>query len=320
MPELDAGTNLILIIDDSADTIRLLSGMLKGHGQILFATSGEAGIRLAQAQQPALILLDVEMAGMNGYEVCAALKTDPTTTDCAVIIVTAHTGMGSEIRALEAGAVDFITKPFNPPVVQARVQTHLRLQQHTAMMRQLANRDGLTGLYNRRYFDKALTQEFERHRRQHLSLALALIDIDHFKAYNDHYGHPQGDICLQRVATAISTATRRPGELAARYGGEEFVVILPHSDADDTKRYGERLCEVVRSLQLPHHASATAAMVTISIGSVSMVPSEESTTLQLIALADQALYQAKAAGRNRAIVSTWPLMPRPIGKGSPHAV
>ncbi len=306
MPELDAEPNLILIIDDSADTIRLLSGMLKDQGQILFATSGEMGIGLAQSRQPALILLDVEMTGMNGYEVCAALKADPATKECAVIIVTAHTGMDSEIRALEAGAVDFITKPFNPPVVRARVQTHLRLQQHTAMMRQLANRDGLTGLYNRRCFDEFLTQEFERHRRQRLPLALALIDIDHFKAYNDHYGHPQGDVCLQRVATAIDTVARRPGELVARYGGEEFVIILPHIDAHGARKYGERLCEVVRNLQLAHQASETAATVTISVGVASLVPTVESTTLQLIALADQALYQAKAAGRNRAIVSTRP--------------
>ncbi|WP_044874457.1 diguanylate cyclase [Pseudomonas sp. LFM046] len=306
MPELHADPSLILIVDDSVDTIRLLSGMLKDQCQILFATSGEKGIGLARLHQPALILLDVEMTGLNGYEVCAALKADPTTKDCAVIIVTAHTGMDSEIRALEAGAVDFITKPFNPPVVRARVQTHLRLQQHTAMMRQLANRDGLTGLYNRRCFDEALTQEFERHRRQSLPLALALIDIDHFKAYNDHYGHPQGDVCLQRVATAIETAARRPGELVARYGGEEFVTILPHCDAHDAKKFAERLCEVVRSLQLAHRTSETAELVTISVGVASLVPSVESTTLQLIALADQALYQAKAAGRNRATVSTRP--------------
>ncbi|MCO6060298.1 diguanylate cyclase [Pseudomonas sp. MOB-449] len=306
MPELHAEPNLILIIDDSADTIRLLSGMLKTQGQILFATSGEKGIGLARSQRPTLILLDVELGGMNGYEVCAALKADPATRDCAVIIVTAHTGMDSEIRALEAGAVDFITKPFNPPVVQARVQTHLRLQQHTAMMRQLANRDGLTGLCNRRCFDEALMQEFERHRRHRLPLALALIDIDHFKAYNDHYGHPEGDICLQRVAKAIDAVARRPGELVARYGGEEFVVILPHSDAHSARRYGDRLCEVVRSLELAHQASETADKVTISVGVASLVPTVQSTSQQLIALADQALYQAKTAGRNRAILCPLP--------------
>lgn len=306
MPELDAGSNPILIIDDSADTIRLLSGMLKDQGTILFATNGETGIRLAQLQQPALILLDVEMAGMNGYEVCAALKTDPATKDCAVIIVTANTGMEHEIAALEAGAVDFISKPFNPPVVRARVQTHLRLQQHAAIMRQLANRDGLTGLYNRRYLDERLSQEFERHRRQQLPLALAIIDVDHFKAYNDYYGHPQGDACLQGVANAINTVASRPGELVARYGGEEFAVILPHTDAAGAEKYGRWLCALVGDLQIPHQGSATAPTVTISVGLVAMVPPVQGSTQQLIAAADQALYQAKTAGRNRAIVNHWP--------------
>ncbi|MBC9251246.1 hypothetical protein A9179_13255 [Pseudomonas alcaligenes] len=306
MPELDPESNLILIIDDSPDAIRLLNSMLKDLGRILFATNGEAGIQLAQREQPALILLDVEMAGMNGYEVCTALKTAPTTQDCAIIIVTANTGMEHEIAALEAGAVDFISKPFNPPVVRARVQTHLRLQQHAAMMRQLVNRDGLTGLYNRRYLDEVLVQEFERHRRQHLPLALAIIDVDHFKAYNDHYGHPQGDACLQRVARAINTVARRPGELVARYGGEEFAVIVPHTDTADAEKYGQWLCELIRELQIPHQHSATAPQVTISVGLVSVVPSGQGSVQQLLAAADQALYQAKSDGRNRAIVNHWP--------------
>lgn len=303
MPESDAGSSLILIIDDSVDTIRLLNGMLTDQGKILFATNGEAGIRLAQLQQPALILLDVEMTGMNGYQVCAALKADPSTQDCAVIIITANTGMEHEIAALEAGAVDFISKPFNPPVVRARVQTHLRLQQQAALMRQLANRDGLTGLYNRRYLDELLAQEFERHRRQQLPLALAIIDVDHFKAYNDHYGHPQGDACLQAVANALDTLSRRPGERVARYGGEEFAVILPYTDAAEAEKYGQWICEQVQALQIPHQGSATAPTVTISVGLVSRVPTLECSTQQLVAAADQALYKAKADGRNRAILN-----------------
>ncbi|MDT4826123.1 Chemotaxis response regulator protein-glutamate methylesterase [compost metagenome] len=306
MPGLDDGPSVILIIDDSADSIRLLSSMLKDQGQILFATSGEQGIGLAQLQQPTLILLDVEMSGMNGYEVCAALKNDPATRDCAVIIVTANTGMECEIKALEAGAVDFITKPFNPPVVRARVQTHLRLQRQTTLMRQLANRDGLTGLYNRRYFDEALALEFERHRRQQLPLAVALIDVDHFKAYNDHYGHPQGDVCLQSVARAINTVSRRPGELVARYGGEEFAVILPHTDAIGAEKYGGWLCELVRELGIDHHYSATAPRVTISVGIASLAPPVQGSMQQLIEATDKALYQAKTDGRDRATVYQWP--------------
>jgi diguanylate cyclase (GGDEF)-like protein len=303
MSDLVAEQNLILIIDDSVDAIRLLSGMLKDQGQILFATRGETGIRLAQERKPQLILLDVEMPGMSGYEVCTALKADPSTSGCPVIVITAHTGVDSEIAALASGAVDYITKPFNPPIVRARVQTHLRLQQQHLLLIQLANRDGLTGLYNRRYFDGALASEFERHRRQKIPLGLILIDIDHFKAYNDSYGHQSGDECLKRVAAAIGTVTRRPGEVAARYGGEEFVVILPHTGTDDLQQQGEWICKQVCHLNLEHQSSPTASSVTISAGLASAVPNQSDAMQQLIAAADRALYQAKSAGRNRAVMS-----------------
>lgn len=303
MPNLLAEQSLILIIDDSVDMIHLLSGMLEHQGQILFATNGEDGIRLARQRQPQLILLDVEMPGMNGYEVCATLKNDPDTHDCAIIFVTAKTGMESEIAALEAGAVDFITKPFNPAVVRVRVQTHLKLQQHDAMMTRLASRDGLTGLYNRRYFDEALTGEFERHRRQKLPFSLALIDIDHFKAYNDSFGHLNGDDCLKSVAAAISNSTHRPGEIVARYGGEEFVTILPHTDHAAAQQYGELICARIRGLNITHPLSTAANNVTVSVGLACVVPHEGESTQLLIAAADRVLYQAKSAGRNRAIVT-----------------
>ena len=156
MPTLLEQRSLILIIDDSVDTIRLLSGMLKDQGQILFATSGAEGIQLAHQRQPQLVLLDVGMPEMDGYEVCRQLKGDLDTQDSAILFVTAQSDMASEIEALDAGAVDFITKPLNPPVVRARVRTHLKLQRTSAELMQLANKDGLTGLFNRRYFDEQL--------------------------------------------------------------------------------------------------------------------------------------------------------------------
>ncbi|MES2354052.1 MAG: diguanylate cyclase [Pseudomonadota bacterium] len=298
MPDTPETSSLMLIIDDSVDNIRLLSGMLKDQGQILFATSGEAGIQLAQQRQPDLILLDVEMPHMNGYAVCRQLKADANTQRSAVIFVTAHTTAESEIEALEAGAVDFITKPLNPPVVRARVQTHLRLQHHSAALSKLAVRDSLTGLYNRRYFDDQLENEFKRHRRQQLPLGLALIDVDHFKMYNDGYGHQEGDICLGKVANAINSSTRRPGEIVARYGGEEFVVILPYATPEDAQKYGELICKRIQELNIAHAHSATAHNVTVSVGLTSAVPDDSNSTRQLIKAADDALYQAKFAGRN----------------------
>jgi diguanylate cyclase (GGDEF)-like protein len=290
----------ILIIDDSPDIIRLLGAMLKDQGQILSATTGAAGIHLACQRQPDLILLDVEMPNMNGYEVCRALKSDPATQRCAIIFVTAHHSAESEIAALEAGAVDFITKPLNQPVVRARVQTHLRLQLHSETLSKLANKDGLTGLFNRRYFDEQLEKEFQRHKRQKLPLGIVFIDIDYFKRYNDSYGHLQGDICLQSVAKAIDTSTRRPDEIVARYGGEEFIVILPYTAPSDAHSYGNWICRRVQELGIEHAQSSVATTVTISAGATSMIPGSTETVQDLITAADEALYQAKAAGRNCA--------------------
>lgn len=300
MSELPVEPDLILIIDDSVDAILLLSDMLEGQGNILFATNGQSGIELAKQRHPRLILLDVDMPQMNGYEVCRILKSSPDTRECAVIFVTGNSTMESEVAALEAGAVDFITKPLNPPVVRARVRTHLNLQRHTLALAQLASRDGLTGLFNRRYFDEQLERELDRHRRQRLPLGLALIDIDHFKTYNDGYGHQQGDACLIRVAGAIGAGTRRPGEAIARYGGEEFVVILPYTSSEDAQKYGNWICEHVRSLNITHVFSTTSQVVTVSVGVTSVIPDHKMDAGALIRAADQALYQAKSSGRNRS--------------------
>lgn len=298
MDDIAAETHsLILIIDDSPEAIRLLAGMLNDVGQIIFATDGATGIRLARQRQPHLILLDVDMPDMNGYEVCRTLKADPYTRNCAIIFVTAMVSSKSEIKALAAGAVDFISKPLNPPVVRARVQTHLKLRHQSAALAQLASRDGLTGLYNRRYMNNQLEKEFQRHKRQTLPLSIAMIDVDYFKPYNDGYGHIEGDACLKRIAACIGSNSRRPGELAARFGGEEFAVILPHTTAADAEKYGERLRASVHRLNIGH-AYAPAGCITVSVGVASVIPGESSTPEQLLAAADEALYAAKAAGRN----------------------
>lgn len=293
----DSGCS-ILIIDDSVETIRFLSGMLRDLGQISFATSGEAGLQLANQRPPDLILLDVEMSAMDGYDVCRKIKSNPTTQHCAVIFVTAHSTAESEVAALEAGAVDFIAKPLNPPVVRARVQTHLRLQLNSMALAKLASKDALTGLYNRRYFDSVAEKEMHRHRRQKLPLTIVFIDVDCFKAYNDGYGHQQGDICLRQVANAIDFATRRPDEVVARFGGEEFIVILPYNSPEDAGAYGEWICRRVQELEIPHAFSHVAPHVTISVGATSRVPQEGDTMQTFVRSADEALYLAKSSGRN----------------------
>lgn len=292
----------ILIIDDNPDTIRLMSAMLREQARVLFATNGMAGLEIARAQRPQLILLDLQMKSMDGFAVCERIMADPDLRHCPVIFVTASSGVESEIACLDAGAVDFITKPLSGPVVQARVRTHLRLQAALASLDTLAHKDGLTGLHNRRYFDEQFALEVARHRRQGAALGVALVDVDHFKLYNDHYGHQMGDECLRAVAQALAQCTRRPGELVARYGGEEFVVLLPNSCEDEVQRYGSWICEHVAGLQLPHAASLVAPHVTISAGLCSLAPDTGDTQASLLEAADKALYEAKRAGRNRAML------------------
>ena len=289
----------ILIIDDNADTIRLLSSMVRDQARVLFATSGMAGLEIARAERPQLILLDVEMKSMDGFEVCAGIMADPGLRHCPVIFVTASSGIESEIACLDAGAVDFITKPLNAAVVQARVRTHLRLQGALASLEVLASKDGLTGLYNRRHFDQQFAVEIARHRRQQASLGVVLVDVDHFKLYNDHYGHQMGDECLRTVARELAACTRRPGELVARYGGEEFVVLLPATSVEELLRYGQWICEHIEALKLPHAASGVGAHVTVSVGLCAAVPDAAATPALLLDIADKALYQAKRSGRNR---------------------
>jgi diguanylate cyclase (GGDEF)-like protein len=293
--------NLILIIDDDVDTIRVLTAMLGDQADILFATDGVSGISLARLRRPQLILLDVEMPAMNGYEVCRQLKSSDDTAGIAVMFVTAKASMEEEVSALEAGAVDFITKPLNPPVVRARVQTQLKLQSHVEALGRLVNDDGLTGIHNRRFFDSQFELEYRRHKRHGAMLAVALIDIDHFKQYNDGYGHQRGDACLTQIARTLAQVTRRPGEIVARYGGEEFVAILPNTPAEEAEKYAEWLCQRVAALREPHAWSGVADHLTVSVGVCAGVPSEALSLEAMLAAADAALYAAKQGGRDRAV-------------------
>jgi diguanylate cyclase (GGDEF)-like protein len=296
-PQPDA----ILIIDDDPGTIRMLSAIVQGEAETLFSTDGVAGLALARARRPLLILLDVEMAGMDGYEVCRRLKADPACAEIAVIFVTAHHSMDSEVRALEAGAVDFITKPLNPPVVLARVRTHMRLQRHGMALEQLTRRDTLTGLFNRRHFLQVAEIELARLRRQELPLALAFIDIDYFKLYNDGYGHQAGDTCLVEVAHELAASARRPSECVARFGGEEFVALLPYCDATQARDFGAWCCTRISARALPHIYQPGGKTVSISIGLTALVPQEHTSVASMLYTADRALYLAKEAGRNRAV-------------------
>jgi diguanylate cyclase (GGDEF)-like protein len=295
------GKGRVLIVDDAIENIRILNSMLKDEHEVVFALDGRKALDIARDQAPDIILLDAVMPDLDGYAVCAELKAAPTTRDIPVLFVTALNTTEDETRALDAGAIDFITKPVSAAVVRARVRTHLTLKRQSDMLRQLAMTDGLTGVANRRNFDEALEKEWRRCERARQPVSLIMADVDHFKAYNDNYGHQAGDSCLAAVAAAMGGCVRRPPDMVARYGGEEFVVLLPQEDADGAAAVAERILDRVRGLGIDHAHSSCAKHVTVSLGVATMMPARDRFPAGLVAAADSALYRAKETGRNRHV-------------------
>lgn len=307
----------LLLVDDDPGTILALSRMLSGCGSMRFATNGGDAMRLARETVPDLILLDGEMPGMSGFEVCKALKADAALAEVPVIFVTSYNAPEMEVAGLELGAADFITKPLNGALVLARVRMQLRFKQMSDELRRIARIDGLTGVANRRMFDEGLAHEWSRALRSAKPLALLMMDVDYFKRYNDRYGHLQGDACLRAVAQALQVGKQRPADLVARYGGEEFALLLPETPPEGALRIAQRLLDGVAALAIPHEASLVVPTVTISIGICCFDESSHAwvepgeaarggavqcacTAQDLLRGADQALYAAKSAGRAQA--------------------
>jgi len=298
----------ILIVDDDPVMVRVLARILAPMGEILFATDGESALRMVRERSPDAVLLDVEMPGMSGFDVCRAIKEDPSNADLPILFVSGHTDIETEAKGLEVGAVDYIMKPPSPPIVRARMRTQLVLRERTRQLLRLASIDGLTALANRRSFDETLDLEWRRARRNRTPLSLALIDIDFFKRYNDHYGHQAGDDCLKTVAATLAHAAERPGEIVARYGGEEFAVVLPLCDVPTARALAEKMRKRVADLALPHAGSLIGDHVTISCGVATLVGDIDTAEAMpdeaaLITAADQALYAAKEAGRDQVQVN-----------------
>ena len=288
---------LILAIDDTPANLLTLGNALGDEFELQFATSGATGLALAIESPPDLILLDVMMPDMDGYETCHRLQADQATRDIPIIFITAQNSPDDETRGLEAGALDFISKPVNPAVLRARVRTHLTMKRMADQLRSMALIDDLTGIANRRCLDETLENEWRACQRASTPLAIAMIDIDHFKRLNDSYGHQLGDACLMAVASALKACLGRPHDLIARYGGEEFICLLPGTDLAGARAKAEELRQSVQDLGIPNEGVSTA--VTISIGLAVVIPTTKMTPNQLVESADNQLYEAKRTGRNR---------------------
>lgn len=303
----------ILIIDDTPANIQILHAVLGESYSIFFAASGREGISMARKELPDLILLDIMMPEMDGYAVCKELKGDPRTRQVPIIFITAMGTVEDETKGLELGAIDYITKPFSPPIVKARVKNHLELKRHRDLLEKasieldkknltlnlLAREDALTGLANRRYFNEVLASEIRRARRSRQLLSLILCDVDFFKNYNDHYGHVAGDKCLQAIGHLLLQTFKRATDLPARYGGEEFVVIFPDTPPGNAGHLAEKLRQGMMAQAIPHAFSTAADVVTLSFGVIEALPTRERNAEWYINEADKALYRAKEKGRNQ---------------------
>jgi len=290
----------ILIVDDTPLNIKTLGEVLRNEYDIMVATSGVKALEIANSDAaPDLILLDVMMPDMDGYEVCRRLKNSTRSQAIPVIFVTAKHEMEDEMRGLELGAVDYITKPFSMPIVRMRIKTHLTLKKKSDMLEWLTCTDGLTNIANRRRFDEFFKQEWHRGRRSGNCLSLIFTDIDYFKRYNDHYGHPAGDDSLVTVARILDQSLVRSTDFVARYGGEEFVAVLPETSMESALAIAEQIRYNVAQAKIPHLHSDAADHLTLSLGVASTVPVDDVVPDDLLKAADTALYQAKAAGRNR---------------------
>ena len=290
------------MIDDQIDNIEVLDSILADDYRVLFATNATDALRLSQEQRPDLILLDVVMPDMDGYELCTRLRQNPATRDIPVIFVTARDQDDDEAIGLRRGAVDYLTKPLNPVIVRLRVKSHLELKRYRDYLAEQSKTDGLTGIANRRRFDEYLESQWQYAIRTGTPLSLIMIDVDHFKAYNDLYGHVAGDDCLKTIAQALADALPRRTDLVARYGGEEFACLLPAADHSGALLAAKRLHEQVAARQLQHAHSSTGPFVTISVGVASLYPGRhENDAGILVELADRRLYHAKQTGRNRVV-------------------
>ncbi|MGK7918590.1 MAG: diguanylate cyclase [Trichodesmium sp.] len=457
---LETITENILIVDDQLLNLRVLTSMLtRKNYQVRKATDGETAIEAVKIEPPDLIILDIKMPEMDGYQVCECLKSDAETKDIPVIFISALTDVFDKVKAFKVGGIDYITKPFAEAEVLARIENQLIIQKQQKLLKQkhnlldkkhrilqqeiknrkqievclsqsrkllssilnssldgiaaleavrnyqtkkiedfrcleinsiiaevfnkqredlignlvvkniinkidvnlfpdfvkvvetgislekdfsyehqgeekwysyiavkladgfsitirditarkklelelhnLANLDGLTGISNRRIFDKTLAKEWQICQREKQPLTLILIDIDYFKKYNDDYGHQQGDDCLICVADALAQVVKRPRDMVARYGGEEFVLILPNTQHEGAIAISEQIQQRIRELAITHESSEVSAIVSLSLGIASVIPATESSPQELINMADQALYQAKKQGRDRAVI------------------
>ncbi|MFT2091857.1 diguanylate cyclase [Paraglaciecola sp. 2405UD69-4] len=300
IPELKKQT--LMIVDDYQANLQAMIGLFDLYYNVVVKDNAKDAIQYAIHEEVDLILLDVDMPEMDGYEACSILKSDPITSHISIIFVTAATDVEEEEKGLLLGAVDYVTKPVNLSILRIRVKNQMELIYYRKQLEILSCVDGLTGAANRRQLDTMLLQHYAAAVRMGNCLSVMMIDIDNFKSFNDMYGHAEGDDCLKKVAKAITAVQQRETDLVGRYGGEEFAVSLQNTDIEGCIVVAEQILERVRNLNIEHAGSPVHKRVTVSIGlavfKASANANENLTLEQLLHQADEQLYKAKSKGKN----------------------
>ena len=290
----------ILVIDDSPVQANLLKSILEDTYEVTTVNTGEGGLAYATSGEYILILLDVIMPSINGFEVLTLLQDNANTRDIPVILITSLSDYQNEERGLTLGAVDYISKPFHPLVVKARVNTHVKLYQYRSQIQRQATLDQLTGIANRRFYNTASLEKWQDAVRLGVPISIAMMDIDKFKDYNDTFGHPAGDDVIAAVAKAAAKCFQRSTDIFARFGGEEFVSVLLGGSAQESYEHLKHVRQAVEALHIPHN-EAVAPYVTVSIGGVTLYPTPRDTYATHLKIADTMLYDAKRFGRNQVV-------------------
>jgi len=302
---MEAKKNSVLIVDDEKSNIIALTHILSSEYTVYFAKNGMDAIELAEKFLPDVILLDILMPDMDGYEVISRLKRDDKTNEIPVIFVTGLTGVEEEEKGLSLGAVDYINKPFSPAIVKLRVRSQVQMQNQIKLIKYLSMMDQLTDIPNRRNFDSRMRTEWEHAIRNGTFISLLMIDIDFFKNYNDKYGHQQGDVALKTMADIFKQTLKRSVDFVARWGGEEFVILLPNTNLAGALGIAEIIRAKAVDTDIMLEDSVTR--LTLSIGVSTIKPEHGSSLDAFISGADKALYIAKESGRNQ--VGSWDGMP-----------
>ncbi len=291
----------ILIVDDEQSNLNILVNIFKSDYNLVIAKSGDECLERAEKQNIDLILLDVMMPGMNGYQVIQKLKRKTQTASIPVIFISALGEVIDEEKGFLLGGVDYIIKPCHPSIIKARVKNQIQIVRHRKLLENIALIDALTEIPNRRNYEKQFVFEWKRASRNRHPLSIAIIDVDFFKQYNDNYGHASGDQSLKMVAMAIKTGLHRPSDFAARYGGEEFVLILPDTAFEGARTIAEKIRVMVEDLHIEHAFSNVSKWLTVSIGGCTRIPEVDEDIHAIIEFADRMLYEAKSNGRNRVL-------------------